>query len=112
MLWSILMLCGGLFFLINLKIEMPYEHWLIQNLSVWGAISFFVIFGICFLILSMPRRSQFLNYIAGTMFLLIAFALKVSMLKAPITNSIILFVSILSFIVIKIYYRKRQKDRA
>lgn len=107
-LWSIIMLCGGLLFLVSLKIKMPHEQWLMDNLSTVGAIFLFLIFGVCFVILAIPQRSQILNYITGTMCLVIAFTLKVSMIKAPVINSIILFLIVLSFIITKSYYRRKQ----
>jgi hypothetical protein len=109
-LWAAFILIALLYFVITLKIEMPYDEWLSRHLTVSLAIINYMVFGISFIILAIPTRSIKLNYIACTTGLLSVQFFKISYYKAPGVNSAILLVSAVLFITVKYAYRHRQGE--
>ncbi len=106
LIWYILMMAGGFFFLASLLIEMPYAKWLDTNIPTWLAITNVIIFGLTFIVASIPMRSTRLNYYFGIVFLISALALKSSLKKEPLVNGTIFLISIVLFLIFKYYFRR------
>ncbi len=108
-IWTLVLLLGLGYFLLSLVIEMPHNKWLTENLPIWTAVFNYILFGICFVIMAIPRRSVILNQIVLTIIILSSFIAKASMNKAPLINQLILVVSIILFISIRYYFHKKEK---
>jgi hypothetical protein len=108
--WVIFMIAGLIFFFITSTVEMPYDKWISSHLPTWLAVLNYGLFGIFFVILAVPNRSVFLNYLAGAVVLFTALFFKASYPKAPLTNSILFILSVLLFAALKYHYRGQKKE--
>lgn len=104
----VFMMLGGFLFLLSFIIPMPYNK-LLEQLPVWAAVMSFIIFGICFIITAFPYRSLAFNGTVGIIMILSALTLKTSMPKAYAINTAILLISVVLFLSIRYYFRRRLK---
>jgi hypothetical protein len=108
--WAFSILIGSFFALINLIFEMPYNKWLETHISESFSIFLCILFFICFLILAIPRRNIYLNYVTGTIFILIAIGWKGILRKAFSINIIIFFVSVAIYFILRIFLYIRRNS--